>query len=361
MLKNITILIAVLGLLMGIYSVATSKPVVPVPPPSKAPSVNPFPNGIAALGVVESGSREVHIAAPDPGLVTEVLVEVGDKVEEADELFMMDDRLIQAELLRARAALAAAQAEVTRHEQWPRAEDFPPAEAEVEEAKARLTDFETRLANLQRAGEQSGVSPDEMDRARFAVDVARAALRNAQSRLDRLKAGSWSADLIVARANAAARQAEINALDLRLERLTVRAPAAGTVLRRDIEPGEYVMNNGGGIAPLILGDLTTLHVRAQVDEEDAPLLRDGAKAICRLRGMSEHNVTLVMVRIEPYALPKSQITGSNTERIDTRVVEVVFLVEGKHPPLYPGQVVDVFIEAAQETGSQAGGTGQAAI
>lgn len=360
MFKNITIVLALAGVAMGVYSVATSKPKIPSPPLAQPASVNPFPRGIAALGVVESGTRDIAVAPPEPGLVVEVQAHVTDRVEQGAVLFRLDDRPLRADLVRAEAALAAAEAEVKRLERWPRAEEFPPVEAEVEERRVRLADAETRYHNVMRAVELDGASQDEVDRLRNAVAIARAALANAESRLAVMKSGSWEADLAVARANAAARRADIEAIMIRIDRLVVRAPASGTILRRNIEPGEFVTpggggaggagGSGGGSAPaMILGDLGTLHVRAQVDEEDAPLLRAGAAGRCRLRGPFEAMIELRMLRIEPFARPKSQITGSNTERIDTRVVEAVFEVATKdHPPMYPGQVVDVYIEAPRE-------------
>ncbi len=352
MFRNITILLAVAGFAMGVYSVATGKQKIPSPPLSQPASVNPFPSGVAALGVVESGTRDVEIAAPEPGLVVEVLAQVTDRVELGQPLMKLDDRLLRAELVRAEAALAAAEAEVKRIENWPRAEDLPPVKAEVAEARARLNDAIDRNNNMLKAVTLGGTNPDEADRTRNAVEIARAALTNAEARLARLQAGPWSADLLVMQANADARRADIAALKIRLDRLTVRAPVAGTILRRSIEPGEYAMAGGGGGASaepaMILGDLGTIRVRAQVDEEDAPLLRQGAAATCKLRGNFGEHIQLKMIRIEPFARPKSQITGSNTERIDTRVVEVVLEVAAKdHPPMFPGQVVDVYIEAAR--------------
>jgi hypothetical protein len=97
----------------------------------------------------------------------------------------------------------------------------------------------------------------------------------------------------------------------------------------------------------VLGDLTTMQVRAQVDEEDTPLLRMGAPAVARIRGPMATEIPLRMLRIEPFARPKTQISGASTELVDTRVIETVFeaqITAGAR--LYPGQVVDVYIEAA---------------
>ena len=57
---------------------------------------------------------------------------------------------------------------------------------------------------------------------------------------------------------------------------------------------------------------------------------------------------LTFVRVEPYVVPKKALTGANTERVDTRVIEVIFEITGTTTfRLFPGQVVDVYIEAAK--------------
>ncbi|HBS28734.1 MAG TPA: hypothetical protein DEB06_04625 [Phycisphaerales bacterium] len=355
MFRRIAILLSIAGLALAGYVVATAQPPTPAPPPAQPPSSNPYARGIVAIGLVEPATRAVDVAAPEPGRVVEVFVEVNDRVKKGDPLFRLDAIPVESELLRARAAEAQASAEVARLEAWPRPEDFPPVEAEVEESSQRLADAEDRLASLEKAGVAGGASETELQRARFSVSTLRATLINAQARLARLKSGSWDQDLLVARAALAARQADSRAIEMRLDRYTVRAPIDGTVLKRNIEPGESAAGGGApspgpqgeSDAPLVLGDLSAIHVRALIDEEDAPLLRLGAHATGRVRGPFKTSVPLEMLRIEPMARPKNQITGGSTELIDTRVIEVVLLArpEPGGPTLYPGQVVDVFIDA----------------
>lgn len=356
MFRKIVILLSVLGLAMAVYVVSTAKETIPAPPPSYPPSTNPFARGIAALGIVEPASRIVNVAAPEPGRVAEVFIEVNQRVTRGQPLFAIDPVPVEAELLRARAARDAAHAEVHRLESWPRPEDFPPVEAQVNEAKARLADAEQRLERLIAAREGGGASEDEETRQRFLVSVLSASLANAEAQLARMKAGSWSEDLAVARANLALREAEIRAIRMRLDHLVVRSPIDATVLKRNIEPGEYVTGGATAIAagnraeaPIVLGDLSEIRVRAQVDEEDMPLLRQGAPAVARVRGPLRVEIPLTMLHVEPLAGPKRQISGASTEFIDTRVVDVIFRADLRpgDPTLYSGQVVDVYIDAGE--------------
>jgi HlyD family secretion protein len=62
---------------------------------------------------------------------------------------------------------------------------------------------------------------------------------------------------------------------------------------------------------------------------------------------------LKFVRIEPYVIPKKSLTGDNTERVDTRVLQVIYAVDGGNKRLFVGQQVDVFIDATSETTHEA--------
>lgn len=355
MVKWITFILAAVGLSAGIYTVATAKQELPKPPPSRPPSVNPFPDGVAAIGTVEPSSREIVVIAPDQGMVTEVFVKVNDAVEKGQSLFQIDARPFEAQLVEAEAQLAVSEAQVKRLENSPRAEDLPPAEADVASARVALADAEDFLARTKEAATSGSASENEAARRKFLVHAAESRLKAALAELERVKAGAWKEDVEVARAQARASRARLDSIRILKDRLTVRAPISGVVLKKNVEPGEFAMATPMQMtqAAMVLGDLSTLHVRAQVDEEDVGLVRMGARAVARARGVrngAKGEFGLEMLRIEPLALPKSNILGTPTERVDTRVVEVVFRVEkgaaeSAGVPLYSGQAVDVFIEA----------------
>lgn len=344
--RGITITASAAGLALAVWAASTAVEDPPVLAPEREPSVNPFASGIAALGKVEPRTRELPIGAPQPGLVTDVLVDVGDAVKTGQPLFELDARPLRADLLRARAAMEVDRAAIQRWHAQPRAEDIPPLEAQVAQARAALDDQLEKL-DLTREAEKKGAATSRDTTAQqFEVDRARAGLARAQADLDRLKAGGWEADLVVAQADLARSTAEVEALNLLLERMTVRAPRDGVVLRRQVEPGEYTASDPTRPA-LIIGDLADLNIRAQVDEEDIGLVTASARAVARLRGAVVEEFPLTLIRVEPYARPKIDITGANVERVDTRVIDVLFRVEQRpRVQIYPGQAVDVFIETA---------------
>jgi HlyD family secretion protein len=352
-IKVITIVLAVLGLLIGVYAVAATKENPPQLPLAREASVNPFDLGVAALGIVEPAGRDVAIVAPEAGLVAKVFVDVGDSVAAGDPLFELDSRLLQADLIRAEAAVQAARADVDRWHALPRAEDVPPLEAALTRAQADLADREEALRLAQQVQQRGASNDRDVSVARFARDAAGADVQRAQADLAKLKAGGWRPDLTIAEATLAQRTAEVEALRVTLGRLTVRAPRPGRILRRSVEAGETATTDTSRPA-LLLGDLSKLSVRAQVDEEDIALIAgahaEARTAVARTRGSVVRSVPLKLLRVEPYARPKADLTGANTERVDTRVIDVVFEVTEvpEDAPLFPGQAVDVFIDAQKK-------------
>jgi multidrug efflux pump subunit AcrA (membrane-fusion protein) len=353
MLRWISIAVAVMGLSLGVYAVATTRQEVPEVPLARQPSVNPFGRGISALGIVEPLEKTISVAVPEAGLVMEVFVKVGDRVEAGTPLLRLDGRTIEAELIRARAAVAVGESEIARWNALPRKEDVPPLEAVVAAAEARLADIEERSTKTQDAGERGAATEREVSRAAFEVRQARAELEQAKDELERVRAGGWEPDLAITKAQVQAARAQVESLQVLIDRLTVKATRGGTVLRRDVEPGEYAAAGGNARALLILGDLSALAVRAQVDEEDIALLnwvggeprRPAPKAVARTRGAVVREIPATLKRIEPFARPKSDLFGTNVERVDTRVIDVVLVLEpSPEHAIYPGQALDVFID-----------------
>lgn len=347
MIKWISVVLAIAGTALGLYAVADSDKPQPIPELAGNPSVNPFAKGIAALGIVEPVTRAVGVFAPEAGSVVSVKAEVNAMVKQGEELFRLDTRTLESQKVRAQAAVAEAQAQLARLRALPRAEDVAPIEAE-----ARRIDTEARTRAEELAREKSAASRGASNewnvrQLELALEKSQADLARARAELTRIKAGAWSPDLAIAEAALVRATSEVQAIDVLIDRLIVRSPIDGTVLKRDIEPGEYA-TPGVGTAPIVVGDVRELRIRARVDEEDIVGLREGARprASARVRGVSAELFDLEFIRIEPLARPKNELTGANAERVDTRVVDVLFRVT-KRPgsPLFAGQAVDVFIDA----------------
>ncbi len=348
MVRWFTILLSLAGLCIGVWAVSTADQKEPPLPLARPASINPFDRGVAALGVIEPAGKSVTVNAPEPGLVVELFADVGEDVSKGDPLFRLDSRRLEADLVRALAAVAAGEAEVNRWHALPRAEDLPPMEAAAAAAEALWKDREEQRLLVEDAARRGSGTSRDVSRAAFQAAAAKAEYDRAMADLTKLRSGGWRPDLAVATAELERLRAEVKSLQLLTERLTVRAPRDGRVLRRQIEVGEFTSGEPSRPA-MIIGDLSTLHVRAQVDEEDIGLIRatdPAPRATARTRGAVVAELPLELIRIEPFARPKSDLIGTNQERVDTRVIDVLFRVKQSPTiPVYPGQAVDVFIES----------------
>lgn len=327
------------------YVRGAQKPEPPLPPPKQAPR-SPYENAVAGTGVVEPQTENISIGTQLPGIVVEVLVKVNQKVQAGDPLFRLDDRELRARLKLQQAAVAQAQASLTRLKNLPRPEDRPVTLAKVSEAEAVLAD---KLALMQRAQDlqaKNAISEEERLMREHAYQTARAQLDYAKAQLELLEAGSWKFDLDVAAQAVEQAQAEVDRVQTDLDRLTVRALVDGEVLQVNVRPGEYV-----GITPgqayVVLGNVDKLHVRVSIDEHDIPRYRPGSKAKALLKGTPGIVYPLSFVRVEPFVVPKKSLTGENTERVDTRVLQVIYSVDSQPERLYVGQQVDVFVDIAE--------------
>lgn len=338
-------LLAIIGVLFAVRTVlVTSKPKEPSLPIIEPPRA-PFDSFVAGSGLIETSTQNIGIGTPVPGLVTRVDVVVGDPVKAGDPLFRLDDRDLNAQLRAEQAAADAARARVAELQARPRPEDLPPLEARVRETEVQLADAQDQLANWEQAKAGSAVTSDEINRRRFAVDSAAARLAQAQTQRDLTRAGAWQPQVAVAEAEALSAQARADVVKTELERRVVRAPVDGRVLQVNIRAGEYASAGALATPLMMMGSVEPLHLRVDIDEHDAWRVKAGARAVAMLRGNHHISTPLEFVRFEPYVIPKRALTGESTERVDTRVLQVVFRFDRRELPVYVGQQMDVFIEA----------------
>lgn len=282
--------------LIGIVSALMLMRQIQTPPPKAelivAPAKNPYATAVAASGIVEAVQDNIAIGVPTPGLVLDVFVEVWDAVEANQPLFQIDDRELKAQLGVRRANVAVATANVQR--------------------------IEAQLKRLKSVADLRAVSRDEVE--------------------------TRENDLAVVHAQLALQQAELKQTELLIDRLIVKAPKAGVILQSEIRKGEYAAVNPDEPA-MILGELDALQVRVDVDEQIAYRVRKGSLAVAYPKNNTSLAIPLEMIRIEPLIVPKRSLTGDSNERVDTRVLQVIYrFKQPKDYPIYVGQQLDVFIE-----------------
>jgi multidrug resistance efflux pump len=243
------------------------------------------------------------------------------------------------------AELASAQAQLHKLVAAPRPEDVPPARAAAEEAEARMNDAEAAMARTERLFRRTMIAASEYDRDRYAFYAAKATYARAKADLERILAGSWKEDIEVARAAVQLAKSQVDNITINLDRLTVRAPMDGEVLQLNVRLGQYAAY-AWKEPMIVLGDIRRLHVRVDIDENDLPYFSKGAEAVATLKGRPQVRFPLKFVYVEPYVIPKQSLTGYNSERVDTRVLQVIYeLPEEGAVEVYVGQQMDVYLKA----------------
>jgi HlyD family secretion protein len=351
--KYVLPLLAIAGVSFAIYSVFQAAKVPPVAKANMAPTSRParFDSVIAGAGLVEAKMENVPIGSPTPGVVTSVDVKVGNRVEHGAPLFRLDDRSLKAELSVREAMLDAAKAELHKLESAPRPEDVPPAQAALDEAKAKLNDAEAAMSRTQRLFDRQMIPASDFDRDRFAYYAAKATVERAQADLQRILAGTWKEDLLVSRARVKQAESEVERVRIELDRLIVRAPTDGEVLQVNVRPGQFAAL-AWREPMIVLGDVDQLNLRVDIDEHDLPLYNTEMEATAYVRGRPEQPFKLEkIVKIEPYVIPKKSLTGDNAERVDTRVLQVIYALPVDRPfRVFVGQQMDVYFGKSMPDG-----------
>jgi len=178
-------------------------------------------------------------------------------------------------------------------------------------------------------------------KADASVAAANAALASARQQNEVLSAQRREAEAKLNEAKAALAGAKAD-----LDKTVVRAPIDGMILKVNVRLGEYAQAGVLANPLMTMGSADPLHIRADVDEADSWRIDAKSPAIARLRGNPAISAPLNFVRFEPYVLPKRSLSGDNTERVDTRVLKVIYAFAPKDFPAFVGQQVDIFIKAA---------------
>ena len=305
-------LIGILAAVWSAYSVVQTQPRRVQTDPPASPAMSDFKETVAAVGLIEASTENIWIGTPLGGVVTRVFVTAGQSVGKGDPLFELDTRQLGADLAVRQQAVSVAR-------------------ARTHVAEARVADLQRQLDFVEQVKDKRAISAEEVTHRRSAVETA-------------------SAELEGARTEIAAAESQAHAVQVDLNRSVVRAPLAAEVLQVKVRVGEFAPASTTTSPLMVLGRLKPLHVRVDVDEHEAWRVRDNAHAVGHVRGNADLKATLKFVRFEPFVVPKRSLTGDSTERVDTRVLQVIYRVEGNEVQLFVGQQLDVFIDAARPNG-----------
>ncbi len=358
MRNKILFALAIIGVVFGLVSAYIYGRKTPAQAPLTR-NDDPYRKGIFANGIIESydaNGENINIYPQVAGRVTAVDVTDGEKVAAGAPLFSLYDRMQREVVAQDKAQMEAAQALLEKMKAEPRPETLAVSRRQVDYARANLAYQRAQLFIIrkERALDPQAVSVLAMKNAENSARVAYENLRVATAQYALTKAGAWIYDIRNQEAiYQAARKAYASNVEL-LRQYTVRAPTAGRVLRVNVANGSYASPQGvygtytEGMNPAaVMGRRGGyMQVRAYLDEILVPRLPPSSeiKATMFIRGRTNVGIPLRFLRIQPYVTPKIELSNQRTEKVDVRVLPIIFRFRiPKAMALYPGELVDVYI------------------
>jgi len=224
--------------------------------------------------------RRVEVSSKISGRVEELLIDKGDVVRKGQVLARLDDREYVAQLAQAKANKLAAEARLNQAVTGSRPEEIQRARAAVEQAEATVRSTQITLDRTKSLNKSGVLAKQALDDAQSAYDVAVAQTKVARENFELARLGPRKEEIDLARAQLAEAEANVKWLESQLDNTIIRAPVDGTVLDRLVEKGEmvttgYVSGRGAKSAFVSLANLKELEVELDINESDIPRVHLG--------------------------------------------------------------------------------------
>ncbi|HWL92094.1 MAG TPA: efflux RND transporter periplasmic adaptor subunit [Phycisphaerae bacterium] len=282
---------------------------------------------VQAPGWVEAAPYAINVPALAEGVVREVLVLEGDRVEAEQVIVRMVDDDARLSLRAAEAELAALQAQVSR------------AEFDLKVAEAKAGEAGDRLARVRNLIPEGGASEIELVQADFRARAAEGEIESARAEIE------------VAKANVLRQAVGLDEAKLQLSRMEIRSPVSGIVMSRLVEPGTRIsMTSRTNVGAAAISDTMSgtvarlydpakLQVRAEIPLADSAKIRIGCRA-----------------QITTEALPDKTLHGSVTRivheaNIQRNTIQVKILIDDPVAALKPEMLTRVRLYAAPAAGA----------
>lgn len=339
------VVVAVVGLIAGITFVVIQGQIQPFRQPYRTPPEKPFKSSIAGVGIIEAYRENIKVPPYWSGKIVKVYVEEGDNVKKGDPIYSLDTRDLKAKLKSAKSQIDASKSTLNRMINEPRKEDIPPLKANVSLMEANYKNLKAQLDKMESLTDKRAISKDSLDSKRYEVQSTKAQLEKAKADLNRLLAGAWSYDIQKAKAEYNSSVANAEELQVLLNQAVVRAPRDGEILKIYLREGEYAANSIPNTdPPVLMGTTKQLQIRIDIDEIDASSVKPDKVAVAFLKGNPDKKFKLHFIRIQPFMVPKKNLSSDVTEKVDVRVLQLIYKFDPPKFPVYVGQQVDIYID-----------------
>lgn len=282
---------------------------------------------LVAPARVEPERDPVTLAFETGGRISSIEVDEGQAVQAGQVVARLDDRLAAARVASAHAAVAGAQANYELARRGARTEDLDAAKADLEAAQAAASHRAVEEQRSEKLGAVGAISSSTLDADAAAARVAAANVTAAQARYNALVKGTRREQVAAAAASLDAAKAELQAAEVVLDQTILRAPHAGVVLRRFAEVGSLVTTMTP-VPVVSVADLSTLEVRAEIDEADVASIAVGKPAYATADAYGDHKFPIRITQITQELGRKTVRDDDPRARVDTRVLEVIAQFDG---------------------------------
>lgn len=282
----------------------------------------------------------VELSFKVPGRVRERLVDEGETVSAGQTVARLDPEDLRHEVAIRGAEVEAARAALSELETGYRKEEIAQAEAVLRRIEAEAERIRVDFGRQQRLYRKGVVSGRDYDASRAAYEASQASVREARERLNLLRSGPRRETIAQARARLREAEAALGLAKTRLGYTELLSPVAGFVLSKNIEPGEQV---AAGTPVITVGMLDDTWVRAYIGESELGRVKLGQPATVTTDSFpgKKYPGTVSFISQEAEFTPRSVQTEKERVKL---VYRIKVLVPNRERELKPGMPADVEIQ-----------------
>lgn len=265
------------------------------PIPAKPATAGPSSASVPRAGIVLESpgyitpTHRILVSPKVSGMLVKLNIEEGMRMKEGDTLGVIESIEYEADVQRAKAMLAMAEQKSLELERGSRKEEIDRARAELDEAKAKLTQFDADYQRAAKLSKLGGVSVAELDAASAAFESQKRRIEALSFALDLLEEGPRIERKALAKAEVEQAKADLIKAEWRLDSCTIRSPISGTILRKNAEEGNIVnpIAFNGSFSVCEIADLADLEVDLTIQERDISKVFQGQR--CKVRANAYQN------------------------------------------------------------------------
>ncbi|MBD2234169.1 efflux RND transporter periplasmic adaptor subunit [Phormidium tenue] len=290
-------------------------------------AIEPLTVRVAASGTVRP-VQTVNLSPENAGILEELFVEQGDRVEQGQIIARMKSRDTATQVAQNQAAVAEAEAALAELRQGSRPDEITQAEATVEANRAQVRDAQARLdlatsdlARRQQLFDRGAVAATDLDTAareqrsaQASLEQAQARVTESQRRVDDLRSGPRQEAIAQAEARLAQARAQLNGAQIRQDETLIRAPFGGIVTQKFATEGAFVTPTtsaselSSATSTAIVALAEDLEVLAEVPEADIALIEPGQTVEVVADAFPEQTFAGRVKLVAPEAIERQSVT-----------------------------------------------------